>query len=242
MSFIRRINELVTGPRGASNLRSFRGILLAFAVFLDCQAAWILTGEYNRPSIPGFPSDAAAAAGLVADRDAATSAASLAVIRGDLWAEAALTYLDLFWSDDQHQARAQTAEIGERGRAVANRALSYAPYDPRIWLVLASIDTRLDPLNRRIAAALRMSYYTGSNEIDIIPMRLLLAVRSDALGDEEFQEFLRHDIRTIITRRPELKSAIVAAYRGAIPAGQRALEEALGDLDPNLLATLRPKK
>jgi hypothetical protein len=225
-----------------TSTRSFRAMLLCFAVLLACQGAWILVPEYERPAIPRFPSDAVAAAGLVADRDAATSAASLAVIRGDLWAEAALTYLDLFWSNDQRQARAQTAEIGERGRAVANRALGYAPYDPRIWLVLASIDTRLDPLNRRMAAALRMSYYTGSNEIDIIPMRLLLAVRSDALGDEEFQEFLRHDIRTIVTRRPELKPAIVAAYRNALPAGQRALEQALGDLDPNLLATLQPKK
>lgn len=87
-----------------------------------------------------------------------------------------------------------------------------------------------------------MSYYTGSNEIDLIPMHLLLPVRSDALAGEEFQEFLRHDIRTIVTRKPEPKPAIVAAYRDALPAGQRALEYALGDLDPNLLATLRPKK
>jgi hypothetical protein len=226
----------------STNRRSFRATLLCFAVVLACLATWILIPEFNRPSVPGFPTDAAAAAGLAADRDAAISAASMGFIRGDLWAEAALTYLDLFWSEDQRQARAQTAEIGEQGGAVANRALSYAPHDARIWLVLASLDRRFDSLNHRAAAALRMSYYTGSNEIDLIPVRLLLAVRSDALGGEEFQEFLRHDIRTIVTRRPELKPAIAAAYRDALPAAQRFLEKVLEEVDPSLLASLRPKK
>lgn len=232
----------MTGPRTSSNLRSFRGVLLALAVVLACQATWILMPEYNRPSVPSFPTDAATAAGLAAGRDAAISAASLGLIRGDLWGEAALTYLDLFWSDDRGKTRAQTAGTDEQGRAIADRALGYAPHDARIWLVLASIDARLDWLNGRTAAALRMSYYTGSNEIDLIPMRLLLAVRSDALGGEEFQEFLRHDIRTIVTRRPQLKPAIAAAYRDALPAAQRFLEKVLEEVDPSLLASLRPKK
>ena len=72
-------------------------------------------------------------------------------------------------------------------------------------------------------------------------MRLLLAVRSDALADLDFQLLVRHDIGTIVTRKPELKPAILGAYRNALPAGQEFIEKTLEDIDPGLLASLRSK-
>ena len=62
------------------------------------------------------------------------------------------------------------------------------------------------------AAALRMSYYTGANEVELIPLRLHLAVNSQALAEKDFQELVRHDIRTIVTRKPELKPAILTLF------------------------------
>jgi hypothetical protein len=56
----------------------------------------------------------------------------------------------------------------------------------------------------------------------------------------DFQQLVRHDIRTV-TRRPELKSAILDAYRHALPVGQQFIEETLKEMDPTLLSTLRSK-
>lgn len=86
-----------------------------------------------------------------------------------------------------------------------------------------------------------MSYYTGTNETELIPFRLLLAVRSNAIADLDFQQLVRHDIRTIVTRKLELKPAILTAYQNAFPNGQKFLEETLEEIDPSLLAKLRSR-
>lgn len=220
----------------------FRGTVLVFAFVLGCQAMWILAAEFSHRSLTGFPATTEAAKAAAANRDAAALAASFGFIRGDLWAEYALTYLNLFWGDAPDSASTQASTTMERAREVADRALAFAPHDARIWLVLASVDLRLDWLNHKAAATLRMSYYTGANETDLIPLRLLLAVRSDALADKDFQELVRHDIRTIVTRKPELKPAILAAYRDALLIGQQFLEETLEEIDPILLMRLRSKR
>ena len=219
----------------------FRSTVLVFAFVLGCQAMWILSAEIFRPSPPGFPADPQAAAAAAANRNGATLAASFGFIRGDLWAECALTYLDMLWSGDWDGTSAQVPMMIERAREAADRALAFAPHDARVWLVLASIDLRFDWLNRNTASDLRMSYYTGTNETDLIPLRLLLAVRSGALGDRDFQQLVRHDVSTIVTRKPELKFVILAAYRDATPIGQQFLEETLAEIDPVLLARLRSK-
>jgi hypothetical protein len=219
----------------------FRGTVLVFAFVLGCQAMWILAAEIFRPTSPGFPVNAQAAAAAATNRNDATLAASFGFIRGDLWAECALTYFDTFWGGDLGSLNARVPNKIEQAREVADRALAFAPHDARIWLVIASIDARFDWLNPNMAADLRMSYYTGANEIDLIPLRLILAVRSGALADRDFQQLVRHDISTIVTRKPELKPAILAAYHDALPIGQQFLEETLAEIDPALLARLRSK-
>jgi hypothetical protein len=228
-------------PTTTPNRSLFRGTVLMFAFVLGCQATWILAAEIFRPALPGFPANPQAAAAAAANRDEATLASSFGFIRGDLWAERALTYLDMFWSDDRDSASAQVPKTIEHAREAADRALAFAPHDARIWLILASIDSRFDWLNHNMAADLRMSYYTGTNETDLIPLRLLLAVRSDALADRDFQQLVRHDVSIIVTRKPDLTPAILTAYRDALPIGQQFLEETLAEIDPALLTRLRSK-
>ena len=83
-----------------------------------------------------------------------------------------------------------------------------------------------------------MSYYTGPNEISLTPLRLLLAVRSNAIFDEEVQSLVPLDIQRIIMQRPDLKSAIVLAYKNALPKGREIIEAALKEADPSFLATI----
>ena len=61
-----------------------------------------------------------------------------------------------------------------------------------------------------------MSYYTGSNEIVLMPLRLLVATCSDAINDAELQTLVASDIRLIVTHEQNLKPAILAAYQNAV--------------------------
>jgi hypothetical protein len=219
----------------------FRGTVLIFAFVLGCQATWILIAELSRPPSSGFPRTVQAAAAAVAHRNAAARAASFGLVRGDLWAEYAITYLNLVWRDEPDTESAQASKTVSQAREVVDHALALAPHDARIWLVLASVDMRFNSLNQKPAAALQMSYYTGTNETELIPLRLLLAVNSQALADKDFQQLVRHDIRIIVTRKPELEHAIVAAYRDASPLGRKFLEKTLEEIDPTLLARLASK-
>jgi hypothetical protein len=226
-----------TFPTKTPNLGLFRGTVLVFAFVLGCQATWILMAEFFRPPHSDFSATRQPAAVAATDQNGAALAASFGLIRGDLWSEDALTYLDLFSTDNRHSSNAQ---IGQ-AREVADRALAFAPHNAGVWLVLASVNSRFDWLNSNAAAALRMSYYTGANETELIPLRLLLAVQSVALGDSDFQQLVRHDIRTIVTRKPELKPAIVAAYRDTAPIGRQFIEDTLEEIDPTLLTWLHSK-
>src|SRR6266576_1877616 len=69
-----------------------RVALTLFGVFLSAQAAWILLAERHRLNHIRLPVDGKTATIALAEQDKIKQAASLAVVRGDLWAESAFTY------------------------------------------------------------------------------------------------------------------------------------------------------
>ena len=212
-------------------------MLLVYAFALCCQATWILAAENSRPTIH-FPINAKAASGIAARRSAARLAASIGSVRGDLWRDYAATYIYLFWND-QNKRIETFGRDRERARALAYRALQYAPHDARTWLMLANIDMSFGGRNSIVLSELRMSYYTGSNEPQLIPLRLHLAVESTVINDAQLQQFVRHDLRIVLGHEPELKPTILAAYRTGSLAGRKFLQEALQELDPNMAVAVR---
>ena len=144
-------------------------------------------------------------------------------------------------------APAPSGELADKGasslaaldstRSVAVRAAALAPHDARAWLLIAEVDSQ--GLEHNAAGPLKMSYYTGPNELPLIPLRIDIATRTDAITDSELQILVGGEIRTIITRRPDLKPLIIAAYRSALPEGRRFIESQVGELDPGLLASIR---
>ena len=219
----------------------FRARVLIFALVLACFAVWILAAEFSRPPALAFPTDPETAADASAHRSDAHLAAQLGMLRGDLWADDALTYSDVLRPDEKNNVAKDSIAI-EQARTIAERALAFAPHDARIWLVLASIDSRFDGLNGKASAALRNSYYTGANETALIPIRLLLSLSLPVISDTDFQQLVRHDLRTIVLRKPEMKFAIVNAYQFALPDGKQFTLDALKELDPNLLSKLLQKQ
>ena len=214
----------------------FRLATLAFALLLGVQCIWLLLAELSRPNLIRLPTEAQAAAAAVEQRSDAAWAAWIGSIRGDLWAESAFTYADLLWTGPGTDPD-QTKSL-EQARARLDRALDDAPHQAGAWLLLAGLASRYRWPNLNATEALKMSYYTGPSEETLMPLRLSVATCSQAVGDTEVQEFVRRDLRLLLSR--QRKSAVAEAYAGASPAGKRLIEGAVGESDPSSLELLRP--
>ena len=86
-----------------------------------------------------------------------------------------------------------------------------------------------------------MSYYTGLNELHLIPLRLFTATHSNALSDNDLQQLVQRDVRMILTRWPELRPALAVAYKDAEPEAKQFLEGAVAETDPSFLQTMRAR-
>ncbi|WGS18301.1 hypothetical protein [Bradyrhizobium sp. ISRA463] len=119
------------------------------------------------------------------------------------------------------------------------RTLSISPYNPELWLALALLQAQRDPHDPVVFEALKMTYFTAPNDTRLVPVRLDVAGRFDMLADPDIKDLARSDIRLIMTHRPELKPAIVSAFRRASDRGKAFLQEAVQSIDPAFAQTLR---
>jgi hypothetical protein len=119
------------------------------------------------------------------------------------------------------------------------QALATSPYDPELWLALVLLQAQRDPHDPVVFEALKMAYFTAPTDTRLIPVRLDIAGRFDALADPDVNDLVRGDVRLILTRRPELKPAIVSAYRRASDLGKASLVDAVQSIDPTFVPILR---
>jgi hypothetical protein len=217
-----------------TNVARLGAAILAGA--LGVAATWILIVELVRPP-SSFPYDGATAKPAVAQSGAAALAAWIGLIRGTLWTDYAVTLApDLAGAVIGRDSPITLATLNNV-RMAAVRAIQLAPHDSQAWLLIAAVNAH-DP-NRNVAGPLKMSFYTGPNELSLIPLRLKITARSAAIAEPELQILAAGEIRTIITRKPDLKPFLVAAYRNALPEGKRFIEDQVSELDPGLMTTLR---
>jgi hypothetical protein len=190
---------------------AFRLSTLLFALLLGFQSAWLLLAELSRVD--------------------AKWAAEFGAIRGDLWAESAFTYADLMLGDpggDVKLARALSS---------LDRALAYAPLQSSAWLMFAGLASRYRFPDIDAKEAVKMSYYTGPSELQLMPPRLLVAAHSDAFSDIELRDSISREVCLLMTHQQ--KSAIVAAYKAASPAGRQFIEQSIRQIDPSAAESLR---
>jgi len=220
----------------------FRAALILFAGVSAVLGLWILLTQLSATDVRDLPTTTDAAAIARIHRRDAALAAHLGVIRGDLWAQSAFTYSDLFWGNSSAKSPNNSGDdalSADVARRRMEQALNYAPHRGDVWLILAAISSRLNWQYPDSSSALKMAFYTGPSESSLIPMRLLVAARSSALGDADMQQFVRRDIRMILLRLPTLKPAIQAAYHEANSANKRIIESAVNELDPAFVQLLR---
>jgi hypothetical protein len=209
---------------------AFRSATLLFAVLLGVQCVWILLAELSRPGIDRLPTDAPSAATARNKRIDATRAALIGAIRGDLWAESAFTYADLMWDDVGGSSLAQA-------RSSLEHALTDAPDQSSAWLLLAGLASRYRWPSIDVKEAVRMSYYTGPSELELMPLRLQFAVHSDAFSDIELRDSISRDARLLLAHQQ--RSAIVAAYNAAPSVGRQFIEQTIREIDPSAAESLR---
>jgi len=214
-----------------------RAVLFGCAVILALQALWLIAPEISRVG-RSAPAQTVAAAELPVRRDAAAQrAAWLGFVRGDLWSELVLNYSALVFNPAPEGAQSPTGEALQHARSDAERALRHSPHNSRVWLLLAALELRTHPAGNenRAAAAVKMAYYTGPGELELVPLRLGVALQPELLGDDEIQQLARQEIQTIVSRKPDLKSAVLAAYQRAGAPARKFIEDVASGQDPNFL-------
>lgn len=213
----------------------FRKILLAFAVALGIAGVWILMSEFARPPSIGYPvtQNYPAAAD---QRSQAALAARLGLVRGDLWADLFFSFADSIIGQRRDFGAITTLN---EAMPAAQRALAYAPYRSEVWLLLADMTEQYELPNPKSGAAVVMSYYTAPYNLAVTPLRLSVATRGDALRDADLRQFVERDLRMIFAGKPELQSAVIAAYATASPEGKRFVESVVKEAAPSFLASLQ---
>jgi hypothetical protein len=230
-------NPFLSRSMRLSTQTKFRTATLLFAALLGLQCVWLTLAELARAGVDRLPTDASAAAAAAGKRNRAAWAADFGVIRGDLWAQLAFTYADLIF-DDKRQAPDTTQNL-TRARVDLERALYHAPAQPDAWLLRAGLALRYPSIGLDAVESLKMSYYTGPTEPDLIPLRLRLTALSNIANDVEMQQFLRRDLRLLVARNQQ--SAIADAYNGASAPGKRLIEQTLDDIDHGAAESLRTR-
>ncbi|VTZ27732.1 conserved hypothetical protein [Methylocella tundrae] len=214
--------------------------ILAFSGVLVIAGLWLLVTALLLPQAIALPLDRTSAAAAAAYRDNALWAARLGVVRGDLFAQAAYTDADLIWLYRTHGPDAANAARLQRAKANAEAAVALAPVNGAAWLLLAE----LPPGSGKAAEAkgmiaLQMSYFTAPNNASLAAARIEQALASPEPLDRDLQEFMKGDLRQILTLQPEQKPAILAAYKAATPQNQASFEALSAQADPDFGQSLR---
>ncbi len=215
--------------------------LSVLAVILTLQAIWMLHAEAYRLNQDQSSIDRTAATITPADQERAYKAASLAFIRGDLWADSSLAYAGQIAADRTPQLNTGAPQ-SEKARTSMLQTLRYSPHRGDIWLMLAAAAERNGWQGYQPSSLLKISYYTAPNETALFPLRLAIALQlKNGLNDEELRELIRRDIRLTLTHDPALKPALVRAYKTASAAGKTFLEQTISEIDPSYVSVVRSK-
>jgi hypothetical protein len=220
-------------PNGAPSAawKRLQVALACAGLVLTGQAAWILTPEQFMPH--AAPSNVARPSVTNAEKDRLREGAVIAVVRGDLWAKSALAGAASLIGGPSLPL------VNDEVRTELTNALRYAPYQSRVWLTFALLSDRYGWSGVEVSSLLKMAYYTGPNEADLIPERLMIALhQSMTASDPELQDMVGRDVSLVLRRYPDLKPALAQAYASASPDGMAFVKRQVQTVDPTFLSTL----
>lgn len=213
----------------------FRLIALLIAIFVGGISFANLAAEFLRPaSLPLAPGNSTPTPEQLS---AAARAAAIAPFRSDLVSDHALALAGQALKPDVKGG----SEEAKASQNAIKSALGIGPHRSRVWLVLALLQARSSPAEPLMTESLKMSYLTGPNQADIVPIRLAAVTASNALNDSELGELARSDVRAILTRLPEQRPTLVNAYARASDLGKKFLEASVATVDPKFVDQIRKR-
>jgi hypothetical protein len=224
-----------------NSLNNIRIALVAVSLTVGVYSLASVLAELGSPARPRFPSDPTKISSPSVEKIPSWPNA-ISLFRSDLESSYALSVaLQTLQSRKERPAKGQTDE-NVRAEATVKQALSIVPYDSELWLALALLQAQRDPRAPLIAEALKMSYFVAPNDPQLMPVRLDTATLFDALADPDLKELLLGDLRIMLTRNNDLKTAVVSAYRRASSLGKKFLEDSAQSIDPGFVPLLRGQK
>jgi hypothetical protein len=213
----------------------FRILSSLIFAFVACIAVANLMADFSR--LP--PAKLRSSAELSPDElSSAHLASAIAPFRSDLAADYAIALATPVLS----AARSSQPDAENAALGIARYALKIGPHDSRLWLLLAQLQAHRNPNDPQIAEALKMSYLTGPNRADLIPVRLENVTSNNALSDSDLSELARGDVRAILTHLPDQRSTLARDYAHASDTGKAFLKESVGALDPKFVDALQAAK
>jgi len=213
-----------------------RVIAAGLAVLLAAQCVWLLLPELTRPHLDQLPLDKTSAASAADYGAAAERAASLGVVRGDLWAESAFTEANLLWTDST-DTNSSTIQAVAYTRTRLDRALTDGPHQSGAWLFLADLALRFPSTQLAPSEPLKMSYYTGASDRRLMLLRLRITALLAKFNDVEIRQFVSRDLRLLLNSKQITE--IAGTYAVASPAAKSYIEQTIQDLDPTALDKVR---
>jgi hypothetical protein len=221
-----------------TSLSPFRVVLVTLALVVGLYACASGLAELGSLDRPVFPMDPRKFNALSLGEPPGWLQA-VSPFRSDL--EANLALITAIRALQSGREKAAAANSGENTLPLTRvrQSLSIAPCAPELWLALALLQAQRDPHDPVVTEALKMSYFTAPNDARLMPVRLDMATVSDALADPDVKELVRGDVRLMVTRQPDMRAAVVLAYRRGSRLGKAFLEESIQSIDPSFLSTLR---
>ena len=216
-------------------VRELRIFLGLYGALLGAASAWVLVADTIRPPITSLPLSQDSATAASQWRDDAFYAAHAGAIRGDLWAPLAFTYAGLEWNDGS----AKQADLFDAAIASTTQTVRLMPGNTEAWLLLAGLISRSGKDKPNPIEAMKMSYYTGSNEDGLVPLRLVVSARLNVEADPELSRLFETDVEKALTRKPDQKAVLLSAYKNGSPQARRIIANTVAPLDPGFLRTLQ---
>jgi len=214
--------------------RCYIGLVVSsLGTFAICNIA----AEFERAAPFPIPITRIANSAPMTQIASADSAATIAPFRSDLRAQYALALTNQSLASEG----ALQNNNNETAQVEVKWAIKLGPHSSNMWLALALLQAQRNLENPQIVEALKMSYFTGPNQSDLIPSRLNIATVSNALKDSDLKELARGDVRSILLRYPDQRQFLVGDYFRGSTVGKAFLEEAVAAFDPGFLGTLRGK-
>jgi hypothetical protein len=164
---------------------------------------------------------------------AACRASAVSFARSDLLADCAVARS----TEALNAPTATRGELAREAQATVIQALSMAPYESKLWLALALLQTRLNKPN---GESLRMSYLTGPNAVELVSLRLASVVSNNPLDNSsDLKDLAAGDIRLMLLNRPDLKQTLIDIYRQANSTGRAFIEGRVSLFAPPFLESLK---